>query len=1324
MKGFFMEKHSIFDEFTKQYKVTKTINFGLIPYGDTEENIIKNQYLEAAKKKEEAYKTICPIIDENIKNMIDTVLSDCDLIDWENLENLTCESKKEERDSDKSKEKLKLEYSNARKAIEAAFLKNSKYDLLFNNNKLFSQYLPEYLHEINADEKTVKASEEVRKFKVYFDSFLEKRKCMFSSEEKKNTISYRIINWNFPIFLDNKKLYEKFFAVMPQICEQVSDEIEHDANLKEYANLNLSEWFQTSNYQKFMSQKGITAYNYVQGILNRHINLYVQEHPRELNQKFLFRDLAKMLLGGRERPSWLPEYFMKGPKGEAQLIHSMEMLEKQIEETDFINQFENLFTNMNLKDEKIFIAQEKLSAMSSMIGLGLNGFADILDKVLRDGNLDIRNPKEYMSLSSISMVLEEYAAMEPEISVPSLQLLLSHVKELILENICAGDTFWSTFKFGRSPLIEDAETIKSLKIYLDTFMDIAHFLSLFYVSNEIEKDTEFYGELEILDEFMSSFTLLYNKIRSYVTSKPYDTDKMRLMFEKSDFLAGWGQEYGTKETMIYFKDGQYYIGIIEKKYDRDEVLYLSDGITETNRAIHYQYSFNKPNFQALVKTFIRSKGLRLAPAVEKYNLPVQDILKLYDDKTYTTAYRKVNEQEWRESLTKLIDYFKTGLLVHSSYKDYVFNWLPSEEYDNIADFCKDTEAACYAITESPVNFEHIEEYVNKGKMYLFRVSCKDFNKGSTGTPNLHTLYWKCLFSEENRKNSVIRLCGNATMYVREKSIAKPIVHEEGSILLNKWYMQDGIRKPIPPQTYKKFVDIIHKKGGEEILAASEQQLWNSGLLEMKQATHKIIKDRRYTKRTYQLHVPVMLNWQEKDSSRNLNQRVCEAIRNNPDVNIIGIERGERNLIYITIIDQYGNILPGMQKSLNVVEETSANGIRAINYQDRLAAEAFGEGRSWKDARIIRELKKGYLSQVVHEITSLMVKYNAIIVMEDMNSKFKNRRTKIDKDIYRLFEKKLIDKLNYMCFKSNGKGNLLDPYKPGGIMNGYQLTDKFISFDKMKKQNGFIFYVNSGFTSYIDPVTGFANVFKKTEMDSSDFLERFDAIRWDIQRKSFIFAFDYDNFACVYTSYRKKWEVYADVQRVGKEIQKNQFIKGYIMNPNEELINLFEKKGICYQNGHNLVKEIADFSNKDKRWIAYLFRQIISLRNSIEDTVTDDSIDFILSPVLHEESFFDSRRKDMSLPVDGDANGAFCIALKGLYIVTRIIKDTDLKSANFCRFSVDDWLRYMQTRKVESQSNRKENGNSFYSDGNMTEIKRRIDNIRSGKSTLKEHDLLE
>lgn len=49
---------------------------------------------------------------------------------------------------------------------------------------------------------------------------------------------------------------------------------------------------------------------------------------------------------------------------------------------------------------------------------------------------------------------------------------------------------------------------------------------------------------------------------------------------------------------------------------------------------------------------------------------------------------------------------------------------------------------------------------------------------------------------------------------------------------------------------------------------------------------------------------------------------------------------------------------------------------------------------------------------------------------------------------------------------------------------------------------------------------------------------------------------------------------------------------------------------------------------------------------------------------------------------------------------------------------------MQTRKVESQSNWKENGNSFYSDGNMTEIKRRIDNIRSGKSTLKEHDLLE
>jgi CRISPR-associated protein Cpf1 len=40
-------------------------------------------------------------------------------------------------------------------------------------------------------------------------------------------------------------------------------------------------------------------------------------------------------------------------------------------------------------------------------------------------------------------------------------------------------------------------------------------------------------------------------------------------------------------------------------------------------------------------------------------------------------------------------------------------------------------------------------------------------------------------------------------------------------------------------------------------------------------------------------------------------------------------------------------------------------------------------------------KEGYLSQVIHKITQLMIKYNAIVVLEDLNPGFMRGRQKVD-----------------------------------------------------------------------------------------------------------------------------------------------------------------------------------------------------------------------------------------------------------------------------------------------------------------------------------------
>ena len=80
--------------------------------------------------------------------------------------------------------------------------------------------------------------------------------------------------------------------------------------------------------------------------------------------------------------------------------------------------------------------------------------------------------------------------------------------------------------------------------------------------------------------------------------------------------------------------------------------------------------------------------------------------------------------------------------------------------------------------------------------------------------------------------------------------------------------------------------------------------------------YDIVKDKRYFENKFFLHLSMMINY-SKSSLRmaDLNTKVNKFMYNNKDsINIMGIDRGERNLIYITIIDQKGNIL--LQKTMN------------------------------------------------------------------------------------------------------------------------------------------------------------------------------------------------------------------------------------------------------------------------------------------------------------------------------------------------------------------------------------------------------------------------
>ena len=330
-------------------------------------------------------------------------------------------------------------------------------------------------------------------------------------------------------------------------------------------------------------------------------------------------------------------------------------------------------------------------------------------------------------------------------------------------------------------------------------------------------------------------------------------------------------------------------------------------------------------------------------------------------------------------------------------------------------------------------------------------------------------------------------------------------------------------------------------------------------------------------------------------------------------------------------------------------------------------------KNWKIIDNIKNLKEGYLSQAIHIITDLMVEYNAVLVLEDLNFRFKEKRMKFEKSVYQKFEKMLIDKLNFLVDKK------LDKNANGGLFNAYQLTEKFTSFKDMKNQNGIVFYIPAWMTSKIDPVTGFTNLFyiKYESIEKAkEFFGKFKSIKFNKVDNYFEFEFDYNDFTDRAQGTRSKWTVCSFGPRIEgfRNPEKNNKWDSREIDITEKIKKLLDDYNISLD--EDIQAQIMDINTNDffEKLIKY-FKLVLQMRNS--KTGTD--IDYIISPVRNKQNeFFDSRKKNEKLPMDADANGAYNIARKGLMFID-IIKETEDKDLKMPKLFIKnkDWLNYVQ-----------------------------------------------
>ena len=132
-----------------------------------------------------------------------------------------------------------------------------------------------------------------------------------------------------------------------------------------------------------------------------------------------------------------------------------------------------------------------------------------------------------------------------------------------------------------------------------------------------------------------------------------------------------------------------------------------------------------------------------------------------------------------------------------------------------------------------------------------------------------------------------------------------------------------------------------------------------------------------------------------------------------------------------------------------------------------------------------------------------------------------------------------------------------------------------------------------------------------------------------------------------------------------------------INLSKAFCELFDEYRINYR-AENLQEKILSQSEKKffDRMI-YLLKMTLQMRNSIPNT----NVDYMISPVQNINGvFYDSRKAGGSFPENADANGAYNIARKGLWIIQQIKQAEDISKCSPAMTSAQ-WLEYAQTHPL-------------------------------------------
>ena len=1316
-------------ELTGLYSLTKTIGVELKPVGKTQELIEARKLIEQDDQRAEDYKIVKDIIDRYHKDFIDKCLN-CVKIEKDDLEkyvSLAENSNREAEDFDNIKTKM-------RNQITESFKKNPLFVGLF-KKELITNYLPNFVSEeervvvnkfskfttyfdaFNDNRKNL-YSGDAKSGTIAYRLIHENLPMFLDNIASFNKISETGVNKYF------SDIENEFTAILYEM--HLSDLFQID-----YFNNTLTQK-KIDNYNYVVGAVNKAVNLYKQQHKNVRIPLLKTLHKMILSDRVTpswlperFESDEEMLTAIKAAYESLKEVLVGDDDD------SLRNLLLNIDNFDLEHIYIAKDSGLTSISQQIFGYYDTytLAIKDQLQRENPNLYDERIDKLYKkEGSFSIAylnrlvDTKEHITINEYYRLLGSYCREEGK------------RKDDFFKQIDGAYCAISHLFGGKHGEIAQSDSdIELIQKLFDAYKGLQRFIKpLLGHGDEADKDNEFDAKLRKVWDELDIITPLYDKVRNWLSRKIYNPEKIKLYFENNGkLLSGWSdsqteKDNGTQYGGYIFRKkneiGEYdfYLGISTdaKLFRRDETICYEDGMYE-----RFDYYHLKPN-TLLGKSYIGNYGedskavlsafnaaitkLHLEKKlVPKDNEKVPTYLKrfkqyyadfyqiLMNDDIVVNANKRENSQDSEEVLSAFKDavtklHLEKKLVPKDNEKVPTYLKRLKQKYANfyqilmndvnVVDAYKSMKQHILATLASLIRVpaaielaaqtdldidELIDEIMNlpsesfgyfpvataaieeankreKKPLFLFKMSNKDLSyaaksseglRKSRGTENLHTMYLKALLGMTQNVFSI----GSGMVFFRHKTkgLAETTArHKANEFVANKNKLND-------------------KK--KSIFA------------------YEIVKNKRYTVDKYLFKLSVKLNYSQPNNNKiDVNSEVREIISNGGIKHIIGIDRGERNLLYLSLIDLKGNIV--MQKSLNILKDD--HNAKGTDYKG-LLTEREGERqdarRNWKKIANIKDLKRGYLSQVVHIISKMLVEYNAIVVLENLNPGFIRGRQKIERNVYEQFERMLIDKLNFYVDKHK------DANETGGLLHALQLTSEFENFKKSEHQNGCLFYIPAWKTSKIDPATGFANLFdtRYTNADKAlEFFRKFDAIRYNEEKDWFEFEFDYDKFTQKAHGTRTKWILCTHGKRL--RFLRNSTRVQEIVVLTDEFKKILGEAGIDIH--VNLKEAICNLEGKKNlEPLMQFMKLLLQLRNS--KAGTDE--DYILSPVADENGiFYDSRSCGEQLPENADANGAYNIARKGLMLIRQIKEAKELDKVKF-DISNKAWLNFAQQKPYKN-----------------------------------------